>query len=473
MVDSTATDPGQKMVQRAIAVGIGNFMEWFDFAVYGFFAIIIGKEFFGSDSPVVGALSALAVFAVGFFARPLGGFILGPIGDRFGRRTSLTISVVGMGLATGLIGFVPPYASIGVVAPLLLVLLRCVQGLSAGGEWTGSASFLLESGSSRHRGLLASVISGTAALATLVGSLCALLLNSTLSPEDLASWGWRIPFWCAIPVAAIGLFLRLRLNETPVFEEMRKKRTDQGSHLARSFKTSLRPILLTIAFASVEGLGYYYLGTYVTNYLQVSVKLAPVTALALAGTGIFLYMCMTPIAGALSDRYGRRPLNLIGTFGFIVLTVPIFVMMGTGNSALTIVGLILFGACLALTNVTTTVMVVELFPASTRMSGASIGFNIALAFVAGPGPYVGTWLAATFDSKIAPAYYMVAVSLVAVVVLIRWLPESRMRDLNDEDGTWYLKKTDSGSTGVGGATDDSEARVPSPRPQHSPTGSNT
>jgi MFS transporter, MHS family, proline/betaine transporter len=439
VVDTPAKRSSQHMASRAVAVAIGNFMEWFDFAVYGFFAIVIGRQFFASDSPVVEVLSALAVFAVGFFMRPLGGFILGPIGDRFGRRTALSISVVGMGLATGLIGFIPSYAAIGVLAPLLLVVLRCVQGLSAGGEWTGSASFLIESGSSKHRGLLASIISGTAALATLVGSLFALLLNSVLTPEELGAWGWRIPFWCAIPLAAVGLFMRLRLSETPVFEKMRENRTDEGNHLRRALKTSRLLILLTVAFAAVEGLGYYYLGTYVTNYLQVSVKLEPAMALALAGIGIFLYLCMTPIAGALSDRFGRRPLNLIGTVGFAVLTIPIFLMMRTGSAALIIIALALFGACLALTNVTTTVMVVELFPASTRMSGASIGFNLALAFIAGPGPYIGAWLAATFDSAVAPAYYMVAVAIAAAIVLIPWLPESLHRDLHDEDAGWYHK----------------------------------
>lgn len=431
------TAPRQKLAQRGIAVGIGNFMEWFDFAVYGFFAVVIGEQFFGGKSAVVAVLSALAVFAIGFLMRPLGGFILGPIGDRYGRRTALTISIIGMGLATGLIGFIPPFHTIGFWAPLLLVLMRCVQGLSAGGEWTGSASFLLESASDRHRGLLASIISGTAALATLVGSLLALTLNRTIDKHDLAAWGWRIPFWFAIPLAAVGLFLRLRLSETPVFQALGESAVTGRQTLVRSFRRSLRPILLTIAFASVEGLGYYYLSTYVSNYLQVSVKLTPVRALLLTGIGIFLYLCMTPIAGALSDRWGRRWLNIGGTLGFIVLTVPEFVMMGTGNPVLIVVALILFGLCLACTNVTTTVMVVELFPASTRMSGASIGFNLALAFIAGPGPYIGAWLASTLDSAIAPSYYMVAVAVLAFVVLIAWLPESHRRDLASDDADWH------------------------------------
>ena len=247
-------------VRIAIAVAIGNFMEWFDFAVYGFFAVIIGQLFFPADTdPFVAILSSLAVFAVGFFMRPLGGFILGPIGDRYGRRTSLAISVLAMGAATTLIGLLPVYHTVGIIAPILLVLCRCIQGLSAGGEWTGSAAYLIESTPTPHRGKFGSIISATAALATIAGSLFALFLNNTLSESDLLAWGWRIPFLLAAPLALVGLYIRMRLGETPVYKQIEAQDKVEKSPILRSLRENLRPILLTLAIAAVQGTGFYYL----------------------------------------------------------------------------------------------------------------------------------------------------------------------------------------------------------------------
>lgn len=435
-------------VRIAIAVAIGNFMEWFDFAVYGFFAVIIGQLFFPADTdPFVAILSSLAVFAVGFFMRPLGGFILGPIGDRYGRRTSLAISVLAMGAATTLIGLLPVYHTVGIIAPILLVLCRCIQGLSAGGEWTGSAAYLIESTPTPHRGKFGSIISATAALATIVGSLFALFLNNTLSESDLLAWGWRIPFLLAAPLALVGLYIRMRLGETPVYKQIEAQDKVEKSPILRSLRENLRPILLTLAIAAVQGTGFYYLATYVVNYLTTTVGLERGAALGMSAIGLTVYLILCPLAGALSDRFGRRRLNIIGTIGYILLPIPVFWMMSSGQAVPVVGGMILLTIIQSLVSVTTVVMLVELFPASNRSSASAIGFNLALAFIAGPAAYIGTWLAGTTGDPVSPAWYLVLLAGLALPFLLRWLPETAGRDITSEHEA--VRERDEASERVG------------------------
>ncbi|HEX2300359.1 MAG TPA: MFS transporter [Pseudonocardiaceae bacterium] len=422
-------------LRTSVAVGIGNFMEWFDFAIYGFFAVLIGELFFpaGAD-PVVAALSSFSVFAIGFLMRPLGAFILGPIGDKHGRRTALVASVVLMGTATFLIGVLPSYAAIGVAAPILLVLLRCAQGLAAGGEWSGSAAYLVESAPANRRGLFGSLISGTAALAFIVGSFVALWINYSLGQEALRSWGWRIPFLLALPMALIGLYIRMRLGDTPVFTALQEKHEVADAPLKQaSDKRNLYAILLTFAFSSVSGLGIYYLATYMNNHFTNALGFDRPHALLLSGIGLFLYMLMCPLAGVLSDRVGRRSIQLLGTAGFVLLSIPAFLLFETGNSVLIVAGVALLGVCQALCSVTNVVLLVELFPASTRSSGSALGYNLGLALIAGPGPLIATALVNASGSTLSPSWYLVAVSVVALPILLKWLPETFKRDIHSNE----------------------------------------
>ncbi|SFJ41047.1 MFS transporter [Amycolatopsis sacchari] len=431
---TTLSSAGTGRIRRraALAAGVGNFMEWFDFAVYGFFAPTMGKVFFPDSSATVGLLSSLAVFGVAFFFRPVGGFVLGSLGDRRGRRFTLSLSVLMMGVTTTLIAALPSYHAVGVLAPVLLVVLRCLQGFSAGGEWTGSAAFLLEITPSSRRGVFGSVISATAALATVAGSFVALLVQSLVSAEDMLSWGWRIPFLIAAPLALIGLYVRLKLDETPVFEELKALGKVSATPLRSAGKRNLKPVLLTLAIAAVQGLGFYYLATYVVNYLSQTVHLSRTNSLVLSAIGLTVYMALCPLAGAISDRYGRRRVNLAGSIGYVVLGLPAFVLMGQGGVAPVLLGMLLLVVPQSLVSVTTVVMLVELFPAATRSSGSATGFNIALAFIAGPGPFVASAIASATGSSVWPASYMVLVALVATVFLAKFLPETAGRDIGAE-----------------------------------------
>ena len=428
---STAA-PAPSKARVAIAVAVGNFMEWFDFAVYGFFAVTIGHLFFPENTdPLVSLLSSFAVFAVGFFMRPLGGFILGPIGDRYGRRAALMISVLSMGISTTLIGILPVYSVVGLLAPVLLVLCRCVQGLSAGGEWTGSSAYLIESTPTKHRGKFGSIISATAALATIAGSLFALFLNNTLSDDALVSWGWRLPFLMAAPLALVGLYIRMKLGETPVYESV----AEQGevlkkkSPLVDSVRYHWKQILLTLAIAAVQGTGFYYLATFTVNYLTETVGFDRGPALGMSAIGLTVYMVLCPIAGALSDRFGRRRLNIIGTIGYILLPLPVFWMMSNGSPSIVVIGMVLLTMTQSLVSVTTVVMLTELFPANNRSSGSAIGFNIALAFIAGPASYIGTWLVSATGVETSPSWYLIVLAVIALPFLWKWLPETAGRDI--------------------------------------------
>jgi MHS family proline/betaine transporter-like MFS transporter len=428
-------EEGEARRVAAFATGVGNFTEWFDFAIYGFFAVLIGELFFPANAdPLVALLSSFSVFAIGFLMRPLGAFILGPIGDKHGRRTALVVSVVLMGTATFLIGVLPSYAAIGVAAPILLVLLRCAQGLAAGGEWSGSAAYLVESAPANRRGLFGSLISGTAALAFIVGSFVALWINSSLGQEALRSWGWRIPFLLALPMALIGLYIRMRLGDTPVFTTLQEKHEVADAPLKQAGdKRNLYAILLTFAFSSVSGLGIYYLATYMNNHFTNALGFDRPHALLLSGIGLFLYMLMCPLAGVLSDRVGRRSIQLLGTAGFVLLSIPAFLLFETGNSVLIVAGVALLGVCQALCSVTNVVLLVELFPASTRSSGSALGYNLGLALIAGPGPLIATALVKASGSTLSPSWYLVAVSVVALPILLTWLPETFKRDIHSNE----------------------------------------
>ncbi|PXY27702.1 MFS transporter [Prauserella muralis] len=425
-----------------LAAAAGNLLEWFDFAIYGFFAVVIGRLYFPSGNPTTSLLAALAVFGVAFVMRPLGGFVLGRFADRTGRRPALTFSVLLMGLSTALIACVPSYASIGVLAPIVLVLLRCLQGFSAGGEYAGAATYLIEYAPRSKRGLWSSVISATAALGVLTAGIAALGITASLSEEQLTTWGWRMPFLLAAPLALVGLYLRLKLDDTPVYREL--ERTDQvaGDPLRRLARHSLIRVALVFAVTAIAGLGFYYLATYVVTHLTTVVGLDKQTALAIAIVGLAVYSLLCPFAGMIGDRIGRRRTTLIGGFGLALVAVPCFLLIGSGNLAVSLSGIVLFAIFEALVNVMLGVLLVELFPAQTRVSGSAIGFNLAQALVGGPGPLVAAALAAGLGLAVAPAFYVVVVALLATGVLWRYLPETAGSSLLDGESPAARSRTD-------------------------------
>ncbi|AET92729.1 major facilitator transporter [Burkholderia sp. YI23] len=421
--------------RAVIATLIGNFMEWFDFAVYGFVAVNIGHAFFPAGNTTVALLSSLAVFGIAFLLRPLGGIVLGMIGDRVGRRESLAIAIIVMSAATFVLAILPTYERIGMWATVALLLTRCVQGMSVGGEWMGAGTFLVEYAPANRRGIAASVISATAAFGVAAGSLVVFAISSKLDAQAFDAWGWRIPFVLAVPVGLVGLYMRLKLEDTPVFEEI-KARSAGGiarTPFLASLKEDIRMIGIAFLFASITGLGFYYFVTYMVNYLPVTGHLGRTESVMVSGASLVLYGLFCPLAGWLSDVIGRRKTFLIGIFGHMAFGLPVFFMLSSGGLLIAFAGLVIFASFQALINVMNTVVVVELFPPRTRMTSGALALNLGAGPVAGTGPLIAAALVASTGIAVSPAFYLCAIALIAFVVLYFTLPETCRRSLVEEE----------------------------------------
>ncbi|MFJ5298489.1 MFS transporter [Pseudomonas sp. NPDC088368] len=415
--------------KRAIAVGIGNFMEWFDFAIYGYFAGIIGALFFPSTAAGVSLLSSLAVFAVGFLSRPLGALVLGPLGDRLGRRAVLIVTVFGMGICTTIIGLLPSYEAIGIAAPILLIALRFIQGMMVGGEWSSAGIYIVESAPSHRRATAASVITGTAGLAFLAGTFTAAMLSSNLTDAQLMAWGWRVPFVVSIVMTGIAVFIRRKLGDTPVYEELVKQR--QSAHVSLPSRAAKRKAFITTyAFSALFGVSLYYFITYANNHLVTAVGLPKSTALWLCSAALVVYCIVNPIIGRISDAIGRRKLVLFSAAGLTLMAYPIFWMLNSGNTALIVAALLVFAILVAITAVMDVVLLVEVFPASIRSTGAALGHNLALATLAGPGPFIAAALIKATGDVNMPALYLTAVSALCFAVLLVTLPETKDNNIS-------------------------------------------
>ncbi|MGJ6121649.1 MFS transporter [Mycolicibacterium sp. Y3] len=410
-------------VRRAVVgASIGNAVEWFDFAIYGFLATFIATHFFPAGDDTAALLNTFAIFAAAFFMRPLGGLVFGPLGDRIGRQKVLAVVILLMSGATLLIGLLPTYTSIGVAAPLLLLGLRCVQGFSAGGEYGGGAVYLAEYADPERRGLTVTFMAWSGVLGFLLGSVTVTVLQTTLPAAAMDSYGWRIPFLLAAPLGLVGLYIRLRLDDTPEFTALRTRADIARRPLYEALTTSWRPIMSVIGLFLIFNVGYYVVFTFLPSYLIKTLhhsKTASFVSITLAS--LVALILILPLA-ALSDRIGRRPLLIAGSAGFIVLAYPLFLLLNSG-SLVAAIGAHCALAAIESVYVSAAVTAgVELFATRVRYSGFSVGYNVCVALFGGTTPYAVTWLTANVGSVVAPAgYLMVAavLSLGAVVTLPR------------------------------------------------------
>ncbi|MGP4056797.1 MFS transporter [Mycobacterium sp. 4D054] len=407
---------------RRVVTGasIGNAVEWFDFAIYGFLATFIAAHFFPAGNDTAALLNTFAIFAAAFFMRPLGGFFFGPLGDRIGRQKVLAVVILLMSAATLCIGVLPTYDTIGVAAPLLLLFFRCLQGFSAGGEYGGGAVYLAEFAGDARRGLTVTFMAWSGVLGFLMGSVTVTALQALLSAEAMESYGWRIPFLIAGPLGLVGLYIRLRLGDTPQFAELNKADNTAESPLREAVTTSWRQILQVIGLFIVFNIGYYIVFTFLPTYFIktlgfsktasfVSITLACVVALVL----------ILPLA-ALSDRVGRRPLLIGGAVAFLVLGYPLFLLLTSGSLVAAISAHCLLAAIESVYISCAVSAGVELFATRIRFSGFSVGYNVCVAVFGGTTPYVVTWLTAATGNPIAPAFYLMiaaALSLLTVLTL--------------------------------------------------------
>ncbi len=401
-------------VRVVVASIIGNSLEWYDFTVYAFLATIIGHQFFPHSSPTAALLQTFAVFGVGFVARPLGGLSIGLFGDRVGRKPALLMTIGLMAAGTGLIGALPGYASIGVWAPLLLVVARALQGFSAGGEWGGSASFLVEWAPPRRRGLYGSFHPGSIFLGQLVGTAVADLLVVILGGAEMEAWGWRIPFLLGALIGPLGLLARRRIGETPVFLAARDQVVSQPGRL------SARRLAFAFCFVSVQSVAIYiylsYFPTFLQHYAGWTARQALTsTVLATIATG-----CAVVASGALSDRIGRKPVLLFSCLVFLLLSYPLvwLILHGATHALAVLVQCALSANC-GLFIGSMTAALVEMFPTRSRLTGLSTSYNLASMVFGGFAPFIATGLIAATGAPISVTYYVILgaiVSLPAVLV---------------------------------------------------------
>ena len=392
---------------------IGNVLEWYDFVVYGFLAVIIGELFFPSSDPMVSLLKSFGVFAVGFVMRPVGAILFGHIGDKYGRKKALTISIIMMAVSTTAIGLLPTYAQIGILAPTLLVLLKLLQGLSVGGEYTTSVSFIVEHAPQDKRGLFGSVGILGAVVGILLGSASGAIVTKILSEQALYAWGWRILFFTGVLLGIVGYYVRKNIDETPKFMELEYEELIDQNPVLDVFKKAYKEFMKTFSLSTFQAVGFYTIFVYIANHLAVFVKFPKSTALTINTISMIILAVLIPFFGWLSDKIGRKPIILASTGLTIILAYPLFKFISSGNVENALIGQILFAIVVAGFMSILPTTLVEIFPTQIRNSGYSIGYNLPFAIFGGTAPLIATYLIKVTGNINSPAFYLIFAATIA------------------------------------------------------------
>ncbi len=415
------TDTLASLRRRALlSCVVGNFFELFDFAIYGFFAASIGRAFFPATDPVTSLLGSFATYGVGFIMRPVGAVVIGAYGDRHGRKAALVLTVTIMALATAVTGLIPSYGAIGLLAPVLLVLCRLVQGFSTGGEWGGAASFLVEYAPDGRRGFFGSWQQFSVGLGLLAGSGSAYALTTLLDPASLAQWGWRVPFLLGFLLAPIGYYLRSRVGETPAFERTVARHEVVASPLRLALTIHRAKVLTGLGLTVIWTVSSYLFLTFMPTYVAQTLHMPAKVALASNTVAILILTVLVPPLGALSDRIGRRKLLLTSAIGYLVLSYPLFLLVTERRDFLgLLIAQSVAAVLLALFSGPGPALLCELFPTSVRYTSLSLGYNVAVAVFGGFAPFIAIALIRWTGNPLAPTFYVMAAALVSTLVILR------------------------------------------------------
>ena len=416
-VGSVATAPSTR--RRAIIAGIaGNVMEWYDFAVYGYFATVIGSQFFPAKDPTSSLIAAFGVFSAGFLMRPLGSLIFGHLGDKLGRKLALTASVMVMAAPTFLIGLLPTYEQAGLTAPALLVVLRLVQGLSVGGEYTTSGVFLVEQSEPQHRGFLGSFVPLGATFGVLLASAVSAAVTSVLDRGAINSWGWRLAFLLGLVVGAAGFAIRRQLADD---RSAPGGMPPAAAPIRDAFNMEWRKILQVVGLNAAGAVAYYMCFVYVTTYLRRIDFIAASTALDI-NTLALLALAVTIVPmGILSDRVGRKPVLLAATGGLVVLALPLFWMLHHTETIVVLLGQVVFAILNAAYWGPNTATMVELTPGRTRCTVMSIGYNLVLAVLGGATPMAAVYTIRESGYDLSPAALVMGAAAVSFFVILKFV----------------------------------------------------
>ncbi len=408
-----------KIRRRAIlSCAVGNFVELFDFLIFGLFAAQIGANFFPGNDPVLSLLSAFATYGVGFVMRPVGAIYIGAYGDKKGRKAALILTVGLMATATALTGLIPSYASIGILAPLLLVLCRLVQGFSTGGEWGGAAAFLVEFSEPGKRGITGSMQQFSVGLALIAGTLSAYILNATLDKEAMIAWGWRIPFILGFVLAPIGLYLRSKVSETPAYGATVAQNKVAAAPVRDALTTYRGPVLAAFGLSIVGCVGNYVFNIFLPSFATNQLGLPASTAYASGATAAVVLTILTPVMGWLSDRIGRKAVLLVSSIGYLFLAYPLFqFLVGTPTGFGLVITQSVAAVLLAMYAGPLCAVLAELFPTKVRFTALSIGYSLAVTIFGGFAPFIATFLIRETGSQVSPALYVVFAAIVSSVTL--------------------------------------------------------
>lgn len=433
------------MVRKvAVSSFLGNFIEWFDYASYSYFATTIALVFFPTDNHTVAMLQTFGVFALSFILRPIGALFWGSYGDKKGRKAALAHSIMFMSGASFLIGCLPSYSVIGVGAPILLLLLRMVQGFSASGEYAGAATFLGEYAPTSKRGIYCSLIPASTAIGLLAGSTLATLMATNMNSSAMVGWGWRVPFLLAGPLGLIVLYIRAKLADSPVYQSMNDALESKGAAsadgqiaaksgmfapLAELFHNHLKALIISFGACVLNAVGFYTVLTYLPTYLSDTVGMDAPQSGTITTICLVAYVFMVFGMGHISDKFGRKKVLIGACVAFIVLTVPAFLILNTSQFWPVLLVELAMCATLTSNDGTLSSYLTETFPTSVRFTGFAFSFNLANAIFGGTASFIATVLIALTGSSIAPAWYMVGVAAIALVAMIL-SHENTDKDLN-------------------------------------------
>jgi MFS transporter, MHS family, proline/betaine transporter len=443
--------PARGPLKRAVAASaIGNATEWFDYGIYSYGLTYISAALF-PGSAAQATLFALATFAISFLVRPLGGLFWGPLGDRLGRKHVLALTIVIMSLATLAVGLLPSYASIGMWAPLSLVVLRMIQGFSTGGEYGGAATFMAEYAPDHKRGFCGSFLEFGTLAGFSLGALLMLACSVTLGRDAMHAWGWRLPFLVAAPLGLIGLYLRSKMEDTPVFREcaeaaQRDHHDDPGLPLGELFAHYWRPLLQLGGLVVALNVVNYVLLAYMPTFMKKELGMSENLSLLLPLIGMLSMMVLLPFSGALSDRIGRKRVWWLSLAGLFVAAVPMFSLMSHGIAG-ALIGLGVLGLLYVPQLASISAMFPAMFPTQARYAGMAIAYNVSTSIFGGTAPMVTDWLIGKTGNTLVPAYYMMGACAVGAVALLfvtetvgcslrgREIPGQPHRD--EHDDAWH------------------------------------
>ncbi len=419
--DITIVDDA-KMRKAITAAALGNAMEWFDFGVYGFVAYVLGKVFFPEASPSVQMIAALATFSVPFLIRPLGGLFFGRLGDKYGRQKVLAATIVIMSLSTFAIGLIPSYDSIGIWAPILLLLAKMAQGFSVGGEYTGASIFVAEYAPDRKRGFLGSWLDFGSIAGFVLGAGVVVLISAVIGEDAFQSWGWRLPFFLALPLGMIGLYLRHALEETPAFQQ-HVEQLEQGDRegLAGGPKVSFkevatkhwRSLMTCVGVVVVTNVTYYMLLTYMPSYLSHTLHYSENPGVLIIIAIMVGMLFVQPMIGFVSDKIGRKPFILFGSIALFFLAIPAFMLINSGKLGLLFSGLLIIAVVLNFFIGVMAATLPAMFPTHIRYSALASAFNISI-LIAGLTPTAMAWLVETTHNLYMPAYYLMVFAVLGL-----------------------------------------------------------